>query len=131
MKSYSAERKASVIQKMMPPHNIPIPRLVEADRRHAVELIEEAVAAGGRQHKACEVLEISSRTYQRWTDGEAVFSDRRPGAQRPVPANKLSPEEREEILAVSNSPIFGSLPPSQIVPALADQGRYLASESSF
>ena len=29
MKSYSAERKASVIQKMMPPHNIPIPRLVE------------------------------------------------------------------------------------------------------
>ena len=30
MKSYSAERKASVIQKMMPPHNIPIPRLVEA-----------------------------------------------------------------------------------------------------
>ena len=27
MNRYSAERKASVIQKMMPPHNIPIPRL--------------------------------------------------------------------------------------------------------
>jgi putative transposase len=26
---------------------------------------------------------------------------------------------------------FGSLPPSQIVPLLADEGRYLASESSF
>ena len=101
------------------------------DRRHTVELIKEAVTAGARQHKACETLEISSRTYQRWTQGEAVLSDRRPGAQRPVPANKLSAEEREAILAISNSPVFRSLPPSQIVPALADEGRYLASESSF
>jgi transposase InsO family protein len=100
------------------------------DRRHAVELIEAAVAAGARQHKACEILEISARTYQRWTQDEAVLSDRRPGAQRPVPANKLSGEEREEILKVANSPAFCSLPPSQIVPALADQGRYLASEST-
>jgi len=102
-----------------------------ADRRHAVELIDEAVTAGARQRKACEILEISVRTYQRWTRGAAVLSDGRPEAQRPVPANKLSPEEREEILAVSNSPVFRSLPPSQIVPALADEGRYLASESSF
>jgi transposase-like protein len=29
MNRYSAERKESVIQKMMPPHNIPIPQLVE------------------------------------------------------------------------------------------------------
>ena len=29
MKRYSAERRESVIQKMMPPHNIPIPRLTE------------------------------------------------------------------------------------------------------
>jgi len=29
MKRYSAERKESVIRKMMPPHNIPIPRLVK------------------------------------------------------------------------------------------------------
>lgn len=29
MSRYSAERKGSVIQKMMPPHNIPIPRLAE------------------------------------------------------------------------------------------------------
>lgn len=31
MNHYSAERKESVIQKMMPPHNVPIPRLVEED----------------------------------------------------------------------------------------------------
>ena len=29
MNRYSAKRKESVIQKMMPPHNIPIPRLAE------------------------------------------------------------------------------------------------------
>jgi len=102
-----------------------------ADRRHAVELIDEAVTAGARQRKACEILEISSRTYQRWTQDEAVVSDNRPEAQRPVPVNKLSVEEREEILAISNSPVFRSRPPSQIVPALADEGCYLASESSF
>jgi len=100
------------------------------DRRQAVALIEEAVAAGARQHKACEVLEISARTYQRWTQDEAVLSDRRPGAQRPAPTNKLSDEEREAILEVANSPAFCSLPPSQMVPALADQGHYRNNQES-
>jgi len=101
------------------------------DRRQAIELIDKAIAAGARQHKACAILEISARTYQRWTQEAAVVSDRRSEAQRPVPANRLSAEERVEILKVTNSPAFRSLPPSQIVPALADQGRYLASESTF
>ena len=102
-----------------------------ADRRHAIGLIDEAVTAGARQRKACGILEISVRTYQRWTQDEGVLSDGRPEARRPVPANKLSSEERDEILAVSNIPVFRSQPPSQIVPALADEGRYLASESTF
>jgi transposase len=100
------------------------------DRRQAVALIEEAVAAGARQHKACEILQISARTLQRWTQGEGVTCDRRPDAQRPVPANKLSEAEREAVLKVANSPTFCSLPPSQMVPSLADQGCYLASEST-
>lgn len=91
-----------------------------ADRRRALALIKEAVAAGARQRKACEILEISSRTYQRWPQDQTVVRDRRPEAQRPTPAKKLSAEEREAILAVSNSPVFYSLPPSQIVPALAE-----------
>ena len=41
------------------------------DRRHAVELIDEAVTAGARQHKACAILELSARTYQRWTQDVA------------------------------------------------------------
>jgi putative transposase len=35
------------------------------------------------------------------------------------------------LLARANSPEFGHLPPSQIVPRLADQQRYIASESTF
>ena len=55
--------------------------------------------------------------------------------QRPLrdyqPPHKLTAIERAEVLAVANSDEFGHLPPSQIVPRLADQGSYLASESTF
>ena len=73
------------------------------------------------------------RTFQRWVrDGdEAVAADSRTTSERPTPGHKLSEAEREQILAVANSAEFASLPPSQIVPALADRGVYLASESSF
>jgi len=60
-----------------------------------------------------------------------VQADKRPEAERPAPANKLSEEEREAILATCNEPAYASLPPSQIVPDLLDRGVYLGSESSF
>jgi putative transposase len=50
---------------------------------------------------------------------------------RPAPKNKLTPEERQQILDVCNQPEYASLPPSQIVPKLADKGIYIASESSI
>ena len=43
------------------------------DRRHAVELIEEAVTAGARRRKACEILEISSRTGLKWPAAAALI----------------------------------------------------------
>jgi len=101
------------------------------DRRRAVELIEEAVEAGAPAEKACEELEISLRTYKRWTDGDGVKADGRPDAERPAPANKLRPDERQQILETCNEEAYRSLPPSQIVPALADRDTYIASESSF
>lgn len=58
-------------------------------------------------------------------------ADVRTTTPRPRPTNALSAEEHRAILAVCNSPPFASLPPSQIVPRLADQGRYLASEATF
>ena len=66
------------------------------------------------------------------SDGDAaVAADRRTTNIRSAPDNKLTDEEREQILVTLNSAEFASLPPSQIVPALADQGVYLASESSM
>ncbi|WP_440864286.1 hypothetical protein [Symbiopectobacterium purcellii] len=35
------------------------------------------------------------------------------------------------MLAICHEPRFASLPPSQIVPVLADEKRYIASESTF
>jgi putative transposase len=57
--------------------------------------------------------------------------DRRPAAVRPVPAHALTADERLRVLAVANEPRFADMPPARIVPALADEGTYLASESTF
>jgi putative transposase len=96
-------------------------------------LIRQAQEAGCRLHCACAELELSVRTFQRWVreGDEAVAADGRITSERPTPGHKLSQAEREQILAVANSSEFASLPPSQIVPALADRGVYVASESSF
>jgi transposase InsO family protein len=101
------------------------------DRRQAIELIDEAVAAGARKAPACKLLGLSVRTVQRWTRDGGVGEDRRPHAERATPLNALSDAERGAVRAVCNSPEHASLPPSQIVPRLADQGIYLASESTF
>lgn len=103
-----------------------------SDRHRAVELIAEAVSAGARQRLACRELGLTERTLQRWKDETGgVRTDARPSAVRPVPANKLSEEERAEVLRIVNESRFASLPPTQIVPRLADEGRYVASESTM
>jgi transposase InsO family protein len=43
----------------------------------------------------------------------------------------LSPQERAEVIQIMNAPVFRNRPPNQIVPALADQGVYVASESTM
>jgi putative transposase len=101
------------------------------DRQTAVVLINAAITSGARRAKACAELEISDRTLRRWTKDSQLHADQRPLVPRPEPANKLSAAERAAVLEACNSKEFSSLPPSQIVPKLADQGRYLASESSF
>lgn len=100
-------------------------------RQKAVELIDEAARAGAGRDKACKLLGIHVRTYQRWTRGGEVATDGRPTASRPAPANRLSQAEREKVLACCHDPQFASLPPSQIVPKLADRDEYIASESTF
>jgi putative transposase len=94
------------------------------------ELIGEATTAGARQARACAVLGLSARTVQRWQGGGPEAVDGRTLRHHDA-VHKLSTDERAELLAVANSVEFGHLPPSQIVPRLADQGRYIASESTF
>lgn len=101
-----------------------------AERQLCLGLLQEAIAAGARQTLACAILGFAPRTIQRWSDGDTVMVDQRP-LQRNVPAHKLTEEERATVLAVANSAEFAHLPPSQIVPRLADQQRYIASESTF
>ena len=79
------------------------------------------------------MLDISARTYRRWQDQQRrleTLADQRQTVPR-APANRLTTAEREQVIAVCNQPDYQDLPPSQIVPRLADEGRYLASESTF
>ncbi len=69
-------------------------------------------------------------TFERWVAEGAVKADRRLVALRPAPPNKLSEEERTDVLKRVNAPRFADFPPTQIVPILADEGTYLASEST-
>jgi transposase InsO family protein len=62
--------------------------------------------------------------------GDGNGKDRRKDSLRLV-SHGLSEEKRQRILLNCNQPEHASLPPGQIVPALADQGLYVGSESSF
>jgi putative transposase len=102
------------------------------DRQTLLHAIEDARAAGARLAPACALAGIDPRTAQRWQTGDRLArGDRRPGAERPTPSHALTAAERARIIAVANEPRFAETPPARIVPALADEGTYLASESSF
>ena len=85
--------------------------------------------SGCRLGAACEVLGLSSRTVQRW-NGETEVGDKR-RSPKSEPANKLTPWEKAEVISVVTSLEFRDDSPSKIVPRLADQGTYLASESTI
>ncbi len=93
------------------------------DRQGAIVLINEAIQAGARRVRACKELDLCERTYRRWWRGGTRQSDRRPDAVRPPPANALSEAKRAQVLEIVCRPEFARLPTSQLVPALADQGR--------
>ena len=62
---------------------------------------------------------------------EQNTQDKRPISIKPKPSNSLTEEEETEILRVCNLSENASKPPAQIVVSLADQGIYLASESTM
>ena len=101
------------------------------ERKQYIAWIQEANHSGARLNLACIEVGISIRTYRRWYRAGHVNGDKRCDVVRQAPKNKLSASEQAAIIAVCNQPRFASLPPTQIVPTLLDEGIYHGSESTF
>ncbi|WEJ06924.1 IS3 family transposase [Pseudomonas sp. FJ2-5-13] len=101
------------------------------ERYLLVDWLNEAILAGARRAPACQEVGISLRTLQRWSLPQELLADGRTTTLRPIPNNALSELERQGIVTLCNSKAYAHLPPSQIVPQLADEGRYVASEATF
>lgn len=102
-------------------------------RNQLLALFDEAVSLGARRQRVCEVLGLAPSTLRRWRPAgqREVRRDARPDAVRPTPSNAYSETERQHMIDTCNSEAYASLPPSQIVPALADKGKYIGSESTL
>lgn len=94
----------------------------------AIDSIAVAVHHGARQQQACKIINISVRTLQYWRVNG--LEDQRKSVKK-NPPNKLSEQERSEVLEICNSKEFMDASPKQIVPTLADKGQFIASESTF
>jgi putative transposase len=102
------------------------------DRQILVRDIEQARTDGARLAPACALAGIDAGTLRRWKVGDGLRQgDRRPDADRPTPSHALSDAERARIIEIANEPRFAETPPARIVPALADEGIYIASVSCF
>jgi putative transposase len=93
------------------------------------DLVEEAQRSGARREPACQILGLTARALQRWSRQDGG-EDRRRGP-RSEPPNKLTDHERQQVLDIVNAPQYCDLSPHQIVPLLADEGLYVASESTM
>lgn len=92
-----------------------------------IKLFNETVSAGAMKDATAKALEIDLRTIQRCKDTNG--HDLRKGPQRVH--NRLSVVERDLIVEITTSKKFRNQTPNKIVPALADEGIYIASERSF
>ncbi len=91
--------------------------------------VRVAQESGARIERIAECLNISEKTLKRWSANPHKI-DGRKHADKHIP-HALNEKEKEKILAVVNGPQFRNLPPSKIVPLLADMGVFLASEATL
>jgi putative transposase len=97
-----------------------------------LQYFDEAVNTGASRYQAANLMGLSGRTLKRWrTASGQVAEDLRPEAPRSPQQHQLTEVEEMAIMAACNKLAYRSLPPSQIVPLLADKGVYIASVSSF
>lgn len=98
------------------------------EKQNILEWINEAVDAGARTINACEIADISIRTFQRWRRDD--LDDKRKGAVKKV-QRKLTSEEIEQVKETACLPEYRDLTPYEIVAILAEKGEYIASERTF
>lgn len=92
-------------------------------------LVAEAKVADVRLAPACRALGLCARTVERWRAAPTLEDQRRGPHQKPP--NALSEMENTQVLDVLTSSRYAGLSPKQLVPQLADEGLYLASESTL
>jgi transposase InsO family protein len=91
--------------------------------------LADAQGAGARLAQASRVVGLSARTIERWRARPQGDDLRRGPHHRPN--NALSVAEELQIVSVLRSKPYAHLSPKQLIPQLADQGVYLASESTI
>ena len=94
-----------------------------------LEAIAEARLGGARLGAACRIIGLPARTIQRWLKPGCDDDGRRGPNRRPP--NALTPAEETQVVAVLTSARYSGVSPKQLVPQLADEGLYLASESTM
>lgn len=82
---------------------------------------------GCRVCTVCDAVSVSRATYYRQLKPKVASIQ----VPRPAPANQLSESEVQAIKDVLHESRFIDLPPREIVPTLADEGRYLGSIRTF
>lgn len=102
-------------------------RISKADRQQCLDLSSVAKTQGCPLKTVCQDLGIDLKTLHRWKDS---IEDQRRGPLT-APANKLSDGEKDLMIKTATSKEYRDFSPWQIVASLADQGTYIASESSF
>lgn len=88
------------------------------------------MSKGASLKDCCAIVGLSENTVRNWRkhDGQ---EDRRTTARKGDPPNKITTEECKAIRNVLYSSTYADRSPHKIVPALADEGRYLCSESTM
>jgi putative transposase len=94
-----------------------------------LDLVAKTLQRGATMTAIAAVLALSVRTLERWRRSPDD-DDARSGPSSP-PSHALSAEERAKVVALATSEQYRNLSVRQIVPLLADDGVYVASESTF
>ena len=103
--------------------------IMTQERDKIIRLIDEARSNGARQKQACAIIGITPKTLQRWSQAEKKGDGRLSPKHSPI--NKLSEVERQHIIHICKQTQYANLSPRSLVPVLADQGIYIASESTI